>query len=105
MDVGFLGVLRFAVMGYKKPRLGRDVHMGTSTDALELYARYYRLFARCRRPECGHRRELHIALLMRLFEPSTTLGQIGARFRCHRCQMRGARIESEFVGPTRDPRS
>ena len=91
-------------MGFRKPRLGRDVRMGTPTDALNLYARYYRLYARCRRPGCEHRRELHVALLLKLFKPESTLGEIASRFRCHRCGMRGARIESEFVGPTGDGR-
>jgi hypothetical protein len=91
-------------MGFKKPRLGRDVHMGSATDALHLYGRYYKLFARCRCPHCDNRRELHVELLLRLFKPETTLGEIGARFRCHKCQTRGARIESEFVGPTNDGR-
>jgi hypothetical protein len=92
-------------MGYKKPRLGRDVHMGSATDPLELYTQYYKLSARCRRQECGHLREIPVALLLKAFNPKTTLGEIGRRFRCHKCGMRGARIESEFVGPTRDPRS
>ena len=91
-------------MGFKKPRLGRDVHMGSAADALQLYARHYKLHACCRRPDCGHRRELHIELLLRLFKPETALGEIAARLRCHKCQMRGARIESEFVGPTNDGR-
>ena len=91
-------------MGFGKPALGRDVRMGSPTDALKLYLRYYRLFARCRRPHCEHRRELHVELLRRLFDEESTLAEIGARFRCHRCGMRGARIESEFVGPTGDGR-
>ena len=78
--------------------------MGSATDALQLYTRNYKLFARCRRPYCAHRRELHVELLLHLFKPETTLGEIGPRFRCHKCGMRGARIESEFVGPTGDGR-
>jgi hypothetical protein len=91
-------------MGFKKPRLGGDVHMGSATDALQLYARHYKLFARCRRPNCDNRRELPVELLLRRFKPQTTRREIGARFRCHKCQMREARIESEFVGPTNDGR-
>jgi len=91
-------------MGFHKPRLGKDVRMGTPTDALELYARYYRMFATCRRPDCGHRREVPLILLLKAFSPKTTLAEIGARFRCSKCELRGARIESEFVGPTNDGR-
>ena len=91
-------------MGFRKPRLGRDVRMGAPTDALELYTRYYKLFARCRRPYCEHRREIPVALLLKAFNPKMTLGEIGARFRCSKCGMRGARIESEFIGPTNDGR-
>jgi hypothetical protein len=103
MDDLIFWLLRLA-MGFRKPSFGRDVRMGLATDALKLYAHDYKLFARCRRPGCKHRRELHIALLLRLFDPTITLGQIGQRFRCHKCHMRGARIESEFVGPTNDGR-
>jgi hypothetical protein len=91
-------------MGFKKPRLGRDVHMGTPTDALELHAKYYKLSVRCKRPGCTHRRKIPVALLMKAFSAKTTLGEIGARFRCHLCGFRGAKTESEFVGPTNDGR-
>ena len=91
-------------MGFRKPRLGKDIRMGTPTDALELYSRYYLMFARCRRPSCEHRREIPFALLLKAFSPKATLAEVGARFRCHKCGMRGARIESEFIGPTTDGR-
>jgi hypothetical protein len=103
MDSGIWSSTLLA-MGFKKPRVGRDVLMGCATDALQLYSRNYKLFARCRRPHCEHRREFQVELLLRLFKPQTTLADIGARFRCHKREMRGARIESEFVGPTNDGR-
>lgn len=77
---------------------------GSPEDPLKLYSQSYKLFAKCRRPHCGHRRELHVPLLLIIFEPDTTLGEIGARFRCYKCHLRGARIESEYVGPTTDGR-
>jgi hypothetical protein len=77
---------------------------GSPEDPLKLYGKHYKLFAKCRRPHCKHRRELHVSLLLIIFEPETTLGDIGARFRCDKCHMKGARIESEYVGPTTDGR-
>jgi len=77
---------------------------GSRSDALRLYAKHYKLFAKCRRPYCEHRRELHVPLLLMIFDPDTTLEEVGARFRCYKCNLRGARIESEYVGPTTDGR-
>ena len=85
-------------------RAGRDIHWGAPADPLRLYTKHYRLFAKCRRPFCEHRRELHVPLLLIIFEPDTTLAEIGTRFRCFKCQLRGARIESEYIGPTNDGR-
>ena len=82
----------------------RNVRTGWRDDALELYARDYSLIAHCRRPGCEHARELHIHLLLRLFTPHTTLGEMAARFRCHRCGMRGARVEARYIGPVGDGR-
>jgi hypothetical protein len=54
---------------------------------------------------CKNRQELHVPLLLILFEGEMTLGgDISARFRCTRCQLRGARIKSRYVGPTNDGR-
>jgi hypothetical protein len=91
-------------MGYRHPRFGRDLLMGSPSDALGLYASRYQLTACCRRPGCGHRRDLHTELLLRLFGTEATLGAIAGRLRCHRCGMRGAKIEVRFVGPTGDGR-
>jgi len=52
--------------------------------------------------ECIGRREIALAQLLKAFDGKATLGEIGARFRCHRRGMRGARIESDFVGPTNE---
>jgi hypothetical protein len=43
-------------------------------------------------------------LLLRMFELETTIGQISVRFRCHRCGMRGARVEARYIGPVGDGR-
>lgn len=77
---------------------------GSQGDPLQLYAKHYKLFAKCRRPYCENRQELHVPLLFLVFERETTLGEIGARFRCGKCQLRGARIETQYVGPTHDVR-
>ena len=37
-----------------------------------------------------------------IFEPETTSETIGARFHCEKYQLRDSRIESRYVGPTRD---
>jgi hypothetical protein len=89
-------------MGSRNP--GRDARRGWREDALGLYARDYKLIAHCRRSWCEHERELHIQLLLRLFPPQTTIGQVADRLRCHRCGMRGARIEARYVGPIGDGR-
>jgi hypothetical protein len=89
-------------MGNRRPE--RDARRGWQGDALGLYARHYKLIAHCRRPGCEHQRELHVQLLLRLFPPETTIGQMAERFRCHRCGMRGARIEAEYIGPVGDGR-
>ncbi|HVW68515.1 MAG TPA: hypothetical protein VHB68_06040 [Steroidobacteraceae bacterium] len=80
----------------------RNVRSGWRDDVLSRYACDYKLIAHCRRPGCHHERELHIALLLRLFAPQTPLGRMAARFRCHRCGMRGARVEARYIGPTGD---
>lgn len=87
-----------AIMGRRKPRLGVEIRMGDPQDPLRLYASHYQLIACCRRPFCEHRRELHTELLIRLFGADALLGSIATRFRCHRCGMRGARIEARFIG-------
>src|SRR6185312_15367349 len=56
-----------ARMGYRHPRFGRDLHMGQPADPLQLYARHYRLTARCRRPGCNHTREIPPEWLLRIF--------------------------------------
>jgi len=85
-------------------RAGRDQLWGSRTDALRLYARHYALVAHCERDFCDHSRELHIALLLRVFGGEATLGKIAARLRCARCGMRGARIEAHYRGPSGDGR-
>jgi len=85
-------------------RFERNVLRGWRDDALGLYARDYKLIAHCSRPGCNHQRELHIDLLLRLFTRDTTIGQMSARFRCHRCGMRGARVEARYIGPLGDGR-
>ena len=85
-------------MGQRK--LGRDVRSGWRDDPLRAYLKHYKLIAHCRRPGCGHARDLPIGLLMRVFTLETTIGQMALRFRCSKCHMRGARIEAEYVGPS-----
>jgi hypothetical protein len=77
---------------------------GGPTDVLGLYAKDYALTAQCGRDACEHSRELHIALLLKLFGPDITLAQVAARLRCSRCGMRGARMEARYRGPTGDGR-
>ncbi len=89
-------------MGFRRPE--RHVRRGWRDDPLGLYARDYKLIAHCRRPGCGHERELHVELLLRLFGLDITIGQMSARFRCYRCGMRGARIEARYIGPVGDGR-
>jgi hypothetical protein len=84
-------------MGNRRPE--RDARWACLPgDPLELYAKDYALNARCRR--CEHSRELHMALLLRVFGAEATIGQVGARLRCSQCGMRGARIEPKYRGPT-----
>jgi hypothetical protein len=89
-------------MGQRK--MGRDVRIGWVQDPLRLYEKHYRLVAHCRRPYCEHRRELPVSLLVRLFPPDVTLGEIAGLLRCSKCQMRGGRIRAEYVGPIGDGR-
>jgi hypothetical protein len=89
-------------MTFRKPE--RNVRRGWRDDPLSLYAHDYKLIAHCRRPNCEHERELHVDLLLRLFEPTMTIGQLATRFRCHRCGMRGARVEARYIGPVGDGR-
>ena len=89
-------------MGQRK--MGRDVRLGWKDDPLRLYEKHYRLIAHCRRPHCNHQRDLPMSFLFRLFPPETTIGEIAATLRCSRCDMRGARIEAEYVGPVGDGR-
>ncbi len=89
-------------MGSRRP--GRDARWGTPTDALGLYAKDYGLMVYCSRDYCSHSRELHIALLLKVFGPAATLAQVAARLRCSTCGMRGARIEARYRGPTGDGR-
>lgn len=88
----------------RKPRLGVGIRTGHPSDALRAYIALYRLTACCRRPGCPHRRELHTELLLRLFGAEAALGSIAARLRCHRCGMRGARIEVTYIGPAEELR-
>lgn len=89
-------------MGQRK--MGRDVRIGWVEDPLRLYEKHYRLIANCRRPYCEHKRELPVALLIRLFPLETRLGEIAGLLRCSKCGMRGARIRAEYVGPIGDGR-
>jgi hypothetical protein len=89
-------------MGQRK--MGRDARIGWVGDPLRLYEKHYRLVAHCRRPYCEHKRDIPVALLMRLFPPDTTLGEIAPLFRCSKCGLRGARIRAEYVGPVGDGR-
>jgi len=102
MDDPRFGPQAFA-MGQRK--MGRDVRIGWVRDPLALYAKHYRLIAHCRRPECEHRRDIPVALLLRLFPKDTTIGEIARLFRCTQCGLRGARIRAEYVGPVGDGRS
>lgn len=94
----------YSRMSFRRPRPGRDIRIASREDPLRLYADHYRLTACCRRPGCAHRRDLHIELLLRAFGREATLGSVGARLRCHRCGLRGARIEARYIGPTGDGR-
>jgi hypothetical protein len=89
-------------MGGKNPE--RERVWGADEDPLIAYAENYTLQARCRRPFCEHRRELHFALLAKAFGPDAKLGVIGARMRCSKCGFRGARIEVRYVGRWGDGR-
>ena len=91
-------------MSPRKPRLGIGIRTGNANDPLRDYLALYRLTARCRRPGCLHRRELHTELLLRVFGAEASLGSIAARLRCHRCGMRGARIEATYIGPVEELR-
>lgn len=92
------------LMGSRKPRPGIEIRTGHPHDPLRFYLGCYQLTACCRRPWCEHRRDLHIELLLRLFGADAQLGHIAGRLRCHRCGMRGARIEARYVGPLDDGR-
>jgi hypothetical protein len=88
---------RLCGMGSRRPE--RDARWRClPTDPLSLYAKDYALIARCRR--CEHARELHLALLLRVLGPQTTIEHVGARLRCSQCGLRGARIEPKYRGPT-----
>jgi hypothetical protein len=89
-------------MGQRK--MGCDVRIGWAKDPLRLYEKHYRLIAHCRRPYCEHHRDLPVSLLIRLFPPDTTIGEIAALLRCSKCGMRGARIRAEYVSPVGDGR-
>lgn len=89
-------------MSFRRPE--RNVRLGWRDDPLKLYVRDYQLIAHCRRPGCEHERELPADLLLEIFTLETTIGQISIRFRCHRCGMRGARIEARYIGPVGDGR-
>jgi hypothetical protein len=85
-------------MGNRRPE--RDARwICLPTDPLELYAKNYALNARCRR--CKHSRELDVARLLEVLGPKVTMERVGARLRCSRCGLRGARIEPKYRGPTR----
>lgn len=68
------------------------------SETLKLHAARQRLVAYCRRNGCTNRRDPHTELLVRAFGAHATLGSIAARLRCHRCGMRGARIEARYIG-------
>jgi hypothetical protein len=78
--------------------------MGRPADPLHLYARHYSLTARCRRPGCNHTREIPADWLLRIFGGDASLGAVAERLRCHRCGMKGPRIEVQFTGPVGDGR-
>jgi hypothetical protein len=76
-------------MGNRRPE--RDARwICVPTDPLTRYARDYALIARCRR--CEHSRELHLALLVRVFGPAATIDRVGARLAAARadCAVRGS---------------
>jgi hypothetical protein len=58
---------------FRSPRGGKNPERerlwGADEDPLIAYANNYSLQARCRRPFCDHRRELHLALLLTAFGP------------------------------------
>jgi hypothetical protein len=89
-------------VGGKNPE--RERLWARDTDRLGDYARDYVLEAHCRRPYCEHARVLHYALLLKAFGPDATLAQVRARFRCHKCGMRGSRIVARYLGPHGDGR-
>jgi hypothetical protein len=90
------------LMGAKNPERVRL--WGSPHDLLSKYARGYTLVAYCQRLGCGHSRDLHTALLLRVFGKDATMGQVAAHLRCYRCQQRGPRIEARYHGPSGDPR-
>jgi hypothetical protein len=85
-------------MGNRRPE--RDARwICLPADPLAVYVKDYVLVARCRR--CVHSRELHMALLLKVFGPHATIDQIAGRLRCSLCGLRGARMEPKYRGPIR----
>ncbi len=94
--------LRFIPAGINRHPCNR--YRQNDADPLIAYASHYELAAHCRRPFCTHRRPLHFELLLKAFGPQATLGEIGARMRCSKCGMHGARIEVRYIGRWGDGR-
>jgi len=77
---------------------------GQPTDPLRLFTRDWELSARCRRAGCDHHRPLIVSLLIKAFGANATLGDVAQRLRCSRCGMRGAHIQTRYVGRHGDGR-
>ena len=77
---------------------------GEPTDPLRLFVRDWDLTARCRRIGCDHQRLLVVTLLIKAFGADSTLGQVAQRLRCSKCGMRGALIQTRYMGRHGDGR-
>ncbi len=90
-------------MGSRNP--SRNALHGLDQDTLRQYAKGdYTMAADCRRPFCNHTRPLHIPLLLKIFGPDATLGIVRTKFRCHRCGLRGAKLQANYIGQRGDGR-
>ncbi|HVX90169.1 MAG TPA: hypothetical protein VHC20_00805 [Candidatus Paceibacterota bacterium] len=86
-------------MGSRNPE--RDRLYASGRDRLHRYIEEYTLTAICRR--CGHRRDLHIELMLKVCGQQATLAQVAARLRCHQCGLREPRLQAYYRGPRRRP--
>ena len=77
---------------------------GQPTDPLRLFTQDWDLTARCRRAGCHHHRQLIVTLLIKAFGAHSTLGEVAQRLRCSKCGMRGAHIQTRYVGRLGDGR-